>query len=258
MARASAPRARVARGAVIDLGTFTFAGLAPRRVRVFAPARYDAARPHPALVLFDGQNVFGDAGSFAGGWHADVAVDRLAARTLAPLLVAVDHGGVARLDELSPWPLQSGRGGGLDRLLDGLTAQIVPEIHRRWHVIPGAPGWALGGASLGGLAALYGHLRAPDAFGGALAMSPSLWVSERRAFPFVAERPRPRHTRVYLDCGEREGRGMFPLAQGMATLLRARGWRDDGALLFRPDAKGAHSEVHWRRRLPEALRFLYA
>jgi predicted alpha/beta superfamily hydrolase len=255
MPRAAVPRAR---GTLVDLGTFAFAGLAPRRVRVFAPAGYDAARPCPALVLFDGQNVFGDAGSFAGGWHADVAVDALPKRKSRPLVVAIDHGGVARIDELSPWPMRTGHGGALDRLLDGVCEQVVAEVHRRWHVTPGAVGWALGGASLGGLAALYGHLRRPEQFGGALSMSPSLWVAERRAFPFVTERPTPRPTRVYLDCGKREGRGMFALAQGMATLLHARGWDAPGALMWRPDEKGAHSEAHWRRRLPKALRFLYA
>jgi hypothetical protein len=30
----------------------------------------------PTLYLFDGQNVFGDEGSFAGGWHTHAAVDR--------------------------------------------------------------------------------------------------------------------------------------------------------------------------------------
>ena len=69
-----------------------------------------------------------------------------------------------------------------------------------------AVGFCLGGASLGGLAALYGHFRAPELFGGALAMSPSLWVADRAIFPFVEARPKPTYTRVYLDCGAREGR----------------------------------------------------
>src|SRR5688572_16673587 len=72
---------------------------APRAVRVYLPAykraRGVAAAPPATLVLFDGQNVFEDDGSFAGGWHAHLAVDRLvASRTAdAPAIVGVPHGG---------------------------------------------------------------------------------------------------------------------------------------------------------------------
>jgi predicted alpha/beta superfamily hydrolase len=243
-------------GALVDLGAFAFHGLAPRRVRAYVPSRYHASRSHRALVLFDGQNVFEDEGSFAGGWHVDDAIERMPRKLRPPIVVAIDHGGAARIDELAPWAFR-GRGGKLDPLLDAIATQIVPEVHRRWHVDHGAVGWALGGSSLGGLAALYGHLRAPDVFGGALAMSPSLWLADRRAFGFVEERAKPSFTRVYLDCGAREGRGMFELARLMAGLLRGRGW-DAEQMLWRPDSKGAHSERHWRRRLPKALRFFYA
>ena len=256
------PRPRVPRragqGTHVELGRFALGGLPERRVRVYVPSRYDGWKPHRALVLFDGQNVFGDQGSFAGGWHADEAIERLPKKLQPPIVVAIDHGGEARIDELVPWKGKSGRGGDLDRLLDGVAGVLVPEIHRRWHVLPGAVGLCLGGSSLGGLAALYGHFRAPDVFGGALAMSPSLWVADRKIFPFVEARPKPKFTRIYLDCGVREGRGMFALAEAMAALLHARGWHGDRSLMWRPDAKGAHSEAHWRRRLPKALRFLYA
>jgi predicted alpha/beta superfamily hydrolase len=245
-------------GTHVELGRFSLGGLAERRVRVYVPSRYDGWHAHRALVLFDGQNVFGDHGSFAGGWHTDAAIDRLPKKLQPPIVVAIDHGGAARIDELVPWKALRGRGGELDRLLDGVASVIVPEVHRRWHVVPGAVGFCLGGSSLGGLAALYGHFRAPEIFGGALAMSPSLWVANRAIFPFVEARPKPTYTRIYLDCGVREGRGMFALAEGMAALLHARGWHGDHSLMWRPDAKGAHSEVHWRRRLPKALRFLYA
>jgi hypothetical protein len=41
----------------------------------------------------------------------------------------------------------------------------------------------------------------------------------------------------------------------MAEQLHRRGYGDD-RLLVRQDARGAHSEASWRRRLPTALRFL--
>ncbi len=247
---------RAPHGALVDLGRLSLGGLPDRRVRAYVPARYDAARAHHALVLFDGQNVFGDAGSFAGGWHADDAIDAMPKKLSPPIVVAIDHGGPARLDELVPMRVD-GRGGGLDPLLDGVASALVPALRSRWHLHPGAVGLCLGGASLGGLAALYGHVRTPEVFGGALAMSPSLWIARARIFEFVEARWRPTFARVYLDCGAREGARMLALAEAMSGLLRARGY-DDASLMWRRDAKGAHSEAHWRRRLPKALRFLYA
>jgi hypothetical protein len=48
----------------------------------------------------------------------------------------------------------------------------------------------------------------------------------------------------------------MPVVAAMAAHLAGRDY-DDDRLMFRPDAKGAHNEASWRRRLPKALRFLY-
>src|SRR5206468_844369 len=108
----------------------------------------------------------------------------------------------------------------------------------------------------GGLAALYAHHRAPDVFGGALCLSPSLWFGQRKIFAYVGTRPRPEISRVYLDCGAREGNGMITLAASMADLMKGRGY-SPRQLMWRPDRRGGHSESHWRRRLPKALAFMF-
>jgi enterochelin esterase-like enzyme len=115
----------------------------------------------------------------------------------------------------------------------------------------------VGGSSLGGLAAFYAHLRYPQAFGGAMAMSPSFWFGHPRIFEFAESVPIPWTSRIYLDGGVREARGMmFRHGSEMANLLARRGWPAD-TVMWRPDSKGTHSEKHWRRRLPKALRFLF-
>jgi enterochelin esterase-like enzyme len=245
-------------GTFHDLGEHAIAGLSPRRVRAYVPRGRDPHLPRPVLYLFDGQNVFGDEGSFAGGWHAHAAVDRLTVgRTfVAPIVVGVDHGGVARIDELGPFRVGA-KGGRADALLDWMAGSLVPLVRGRFATIPGAVGACVGGSSLGGLAALYAHFRSPDVFGGALCLSPSLWFGGRAIFRFVDERPRPGISRVYLDCGAREGRGgMIALAAQMAEALRRRGY-PPRQLMWRPDQRGGHSEAHWRRRLPKALAFMF-
>ena len=234
--------------------------MTPRRVRAYMPQATPAGTKRPVLVLFDGQNVFGDQGSFAGGWHAHRAVDRLVARKpVAPVVVAVDHGGVARIDELTPFH-EGRRGGKLDALLTAIVDQLLPRVHDRLDLQYGPSGHAIGGSSLGGLAALYSHFKRPEVFGGALCMSPSLWFTRRRVKDFVAAQSNPYKSRVYLDAGTREGGGrLLPLVAAMAAHLEGRGWRTDGVgdlrILLRPDSRGGHDERAWRRRFPKALRF---
>ena len=263
--RTVVPRLRPVRpGHFLDLGTIHPTDLTPRRVRAYVPEAAPAGTKRPVLVLFDGQNVFGDHGSFAGGWHAHRAVDRLVAwKPVAPVLVAVDHGGVARIDELTPFP-DGRRGGKLDALLTAIVDQLLPRLHGKLDLQYGPSGHVIGGSSLGGLAALYSHFKRPEVFGGALCMSPSLWFTRIKVFEFVAAQSNPYRSRVYLDAGQREGGGrMLPLVESMAAHLQRRGWREpasgdaggDLRVLLRPDSRGGHDERAWRRRFPKALRF---
>lgn len=233
-------------------------GLSPRRVRVHLPSTFDGRTPRPVLYMFDGQNVFGDEGSYSGGWHVDRSVDRMAVRSrgVSPIVVAVDHGGEARLDELSAFH-DGKRGGKAEALLAWMIEALMPAVSRSFPIVPPPYGAAVAGSSMGGLCALYAHFRHPQSFGGAIAMSPSLWFARRAVFDFVASRPKPTPSRVYLDCGALEAGGrMLTMVQSMNRHLHARGW-DDDHLLFVGDPRGGHDERSWSRRFPKALRFMY-
>jgi predicted alpha/beta superfamily hydrolase len=239
------------------LGPFSIPSLgATRNVRVYVPPGAGSREPRPVLYLFDGQNVFDDEPSYAGGWHVDRAVDSLAAEGhTAPVVVGIDHGGVARIDELSPWPTDRSAGRA-DLFLDWMLAELAPEIQRTFDVAADPSRVMIGGSSMGGLAALYAHFRHPEAFGGALVMSPSLWIDNGRIFEYVASRPNPDVSRVYVDAGALEANGAVMLqARRLVQHLQGRGY-DEERLSWYPDTEGTHSEQHWRRRIPFALRFL--
>ncbi len=159
-------------GAIVDLGTFSGPGLAPRRARAYVPSRPAAKRS--VLVMFDGQNAFGDEGSFAGGWHSHEAVERMAAAR-APVIVAIDHGGAERIAELGAPSSPK-----LASFVDLVVDQVLPAAHERFALAYGPAAHVVGGSSMGGLAALYMHFRRPEVFGGAIAMSPSLWFGRRQ------------------------------------------------------------------------------
>ncbi|HEV8238995.1 MAG TPA: alpha/beta hydrolase-fold protein [Thermoanaerobaculia bacterium] len=240
-------------GRIESWGSYDFPGIGARRVRVYVP-RGRAERS--VVVLFDGQNVFGDEGSFTGGWHAHRAAERVVTRKrAAPIVVAVDHGYGARGRELLPFAGGRSRGD-LDAMVAFLRGRLAHDVRVRFGIADAPARWIVGGASLGGVAALYTHFAAPEVFGGALCMSPSFGIVGRRLYEWIAAQPLPWTSRIYLDCGVREGRGAtLPRVEAMAGLLRARGYGED-RLRFRRDARGRHDEISWRRRLPGALRFL--
>jgi len=213
-----------------------------RRVRIYVPARVEPAPP--LLLLFDGQNVFDDAGSYAGGWHAHTAIDKLPGTVRRPILVGVDHGHQHRATELTH---------GLPEMLAFMLDTVVPVIHARFDVDHHHT--VIGGSSLGGLASLLAFVRHPSQIAGALVMSPSLWVGRGAAIREVAGRSWPTHGKLYLDVGLRERGAMATLAQKLAIDLEAR--LPSERLMWRPDRQGTHREKHWRRRLPKALRFLF-
>jgi predicted alpha/beta superfamily hydrolase len=214
---------------------------------------------YPVLYFFDGQNIYGDWGSYAGGWHLHEALDKRASQgKQVPIVVGIHHGGADRLDELSPWRVGRKGGGQGDAFLDWVIGPLAHAIRSDLPVQTEPSGTMIAGASLGGLMALYGFFRNPEVFGGALSMSPSLWVGGQAIFRFIESQGLPWTRKVYLDSGGREGGGMaLRQAEHMAGRLMAKGFVLNQDLMWRPDKRGSHNERNWRRRLPKALKFLY-
>jgi predicted alpha/beta superfamily hydrolase len=238
------------------LGPFDIPLVGPRRVRVYVPPRASHVPP-PVLYMFDGQNVFHDEPSYAGGWRLHTTAHRLAKQgSASPVIVGIDHGGEARIHELAPWP-EDRSGGRTDALVDWIGNVLKPRIQSEFGVASEPARVGIGGSSLGGLAALYAHFRRPEHFGLVLSMSPSIWVGRGRLLDFVSSQPKPWTSRIYLDAGAREANGsVLANAKRLADLLRQRGWAD-ADLLWHASRQGTHSEKHWRRRAPAAIKFLF-
>ena len=112
----------------LDLGTFTPPYGPERRVRAWFPPGVHPTEPHATLFMMDGQNVFGDHGSYAGGWHAHEAVSKLGPGFWRPVIVAVDNGGTHRIAEM---------GTDVDGFVHALVEQLVPRVNA--HLGGGGP-----------------------------------------------------------------------------------------------------------------------
>ncbi|HCW73567.1 MAG TPA: phosphonate ABC transporter ATP-binding protein, partial [Clostridiaceae bacterium] len=81
-----------------------------RKVRVALPNDYrESDEVYKVLYMFDGQNLFDEEDSFAGEvWNVHSAMDSLVEENkIEPMvIVGIDNGGDARLDEYGPWPFK--------------------------------------------------------------------------------------------------------------------------------------------------------
>jgi len=239
-----------------------------RTLRIFLPEAYfhDEGRRFPVLYMQDGQNVFAHPESArAETWAANEAMEMLAeARAIEPwIIVGVDHS-VGRFEDYSPWGEPSLQvKSRTKRYASFLIEHLKPFIDQSFRTRPGRSWTAVAGSSLGGLVSLWLGWAHPEVYGRVGAFSPTVMWNKRRLFrAWDAHGERP--LRLYLDAGATElfDGGEIHLDYGTAVREFAKHLRDLG---YGPDELrvvlepgGEHSEVDWRRRLPDALAWLLA
>lgn len=233
------------------LGELAVPGLVgPRGVRVYVPPGTDEVRRRPVLYLWDGQNVFEDEGSYAGGWRVHELMERRQRnRRKVAIVVGVHHGGEHRIAELAPFRTARYGEGRAPALLAWVAGHLKPLVDRSFPTLPGPADTLVGGSSMGGLMSLYALVERPDVFGRALVMSPALWYAQGRILPWAARRGLAPGARLYIDAGAHEG-GLVELGWKLVRQL------DERQVYWRVDRRGRHRESDWRRRLPNALQYL--
>ncbi|MFC5577826.1 alpha/beta hydrolase [Lysobacter niabensis] len=227
-----------------------------RRLRVYLPPDYaEGSRRYPVLYMFDGQNLFDEATSYAGEWGVDESMDVLAREGgFSAIVVGIDHGNEQRFNELIPyWNVRflPNLGGAF---LDDVVHAIKPFVDANYRTLPDRAHTAILGSSLGGLEADYAIHRYPQVFGKAGVFSPSYWVSDE-AFAQAERQALPADARVYLYMGGREGEDSVRNVERMAQLLRNQ--LEAGNVAVRVTADAEHNEGAWRAQFQDSVRWLF-
>jgi predicted alpha/beta superfamily hydrolase len=258
--RQQTPEAPPRVASVADLPRFETFGLAlptlgvDRSVRVYLPPGYADCKDcrYPVVYFMDGQNVFDAATSYAGEWGADEVLDGLYEKHgLSVIAVAIDHGGEARMQELSVWSNPEFAPAKGEAYLADLIGTVKPAVDARYRTQPEAAATVIAGSSMGGLMAHAAVMRHPGVFGRALVFSPSYWFSSAIAQE-TTNTPLQPGQRVYVYVGGSEGDGMLSDAEAMAARWKAT-LPPTAALQFAAAAEAGHNEAAWRKALPEAL-----
>lgn len=224
-----------------------------RTLRVYLPRGYTNCEGcrYPVVYFMDGQNVFDAATSYVGEWGADETLDDLLAKhDLAVIAVGVDHGGEARMQELSVWENPEFRPAKGEAFLADLVGAVKPAIDARYRTRPAAASTTIVGSSMGGLMAHAAVLRRPDVFGGAIIFSPSYWFSPAIAEETARTTLKPgQYALIYA--GGKESESMLPQARAMYETLTQGS--PSTRLNFLEDPNAGHNEAAWRAVLPTAL-----
>ncbi len=226
-----------------------------RKIWVYLPKNYHSTKDkYPVLYLQDAQNLFLGLEGSPDKWQVAQTLDSL---KLNLIVVAINHGGIKRIDELSPFLNEKHGGGEGDAYLDFVVGQVKPWVDQNYRSLASREHTYIGGSSLGGLISMYALLKYPDTFGGGLVFSPSYWFNPE-VLEMARNFPPKKRTFVYQVVGNQEG--SMPEAF-MRDLRKSEALLDSVPAIWTHHSEiieGAkHNEHFWRREFPKALTWFF-
>lgn len=229
-----------------------------RRIDLRIPETPPPEGGFPFMVVTDGDMAF-DAEWFG----VDGALSTLVNEGSLDPWVLIGIPAIDRTPEMTPTlasrrALRTGRRleqprRGVEAFADYIVEVVLPAVQEEVSL---SERGAVLGYSFGGLAALHIGLRYPERFPRVIAMSPSLWFSERAALQAVAHaRAWPR--RVWLDVGTREGNGRqdVPYMVADARQLRIELERHEVSVGYYEAIGRPHGSNEAGPRMADALRY---
>ncbi|WP_353084848.1 alpha/beta hydrolase-fold protein [Flavobacterium sp.] len=173
-----------------------------KKIWVYLPENYSkSTKKYPVIYMHDGQNLMDAKTSYAGEWSVDETLDSLHAQVI---VIGIEHGGVKRMEELTPFKNEKYGGGNADTYLKFIVETLKPYVDNTFRTKTNAKNTALWGSSLGGLVSFYGALKYPEVFGKVGCFSPSFWFNRKEIFELM-NTTKSYKTKIYFLCGDNEG-----------------------------------------------------
>lgn len=255
-----------------SIETFEFEG---RRIDVWVPEFRDELTP--LVIAHDGGNFLMDKSETWNGqnWGIPEAISSgriVAVNGRLPIFVGVHRTDDSlRMSELVPEDILKAhpellnqvdpihrptdlqyRGNEYQELL---ALRLVPEIARRYSLKLDPSRTAQLGASLGGLATIYGVMKHPNVFGTALGLSTSWPLGGQELIDILIEKlGKPGSVRIYSDCGTTELDASyfhwhFKFVEGMDKA----GWQRDVSYRAELWPGTGHNENWWGQRVEHPI-----
>lgn len=225
-----------------------------RTIRIYLPNSYFYSTNHyPVLYAHDGQNLFHDPNNKAK-WDVDLVLSNLVSsgKIREVVVVGIDHMGVDRINEYTPFPLKGYGGGKAELYGKFIVEELIPFIERNFRVKTNREYVGTFGSSLGGLVSLYLGMWYPGKFGTIGCVSPSFWWGlETNKLNVLNNIAKFKSMKVYIDMGymesgENESNIVYTTREIFFTLNKYISYPN---LLYIEDKKGIHNEMTWKERI---------
>ena len=228
-----------------------------RRIWIYLPPDYETSgKSYPVLYMHDGQNLFDASTSYAGEWEVDETLNTLFNNGIkVPIVVGIDNGGEARIDEYTPWSNPQYGGGGGENYAAFLTETLKPYIDQHYRTLQDRANTAIMGSSLGGIISHYSAINYQSVYSKAGIFSPSYWFSDS-IYTFTEEHEKENSIRFYMMCGDNEGETTVTDMLSMAQLLKQSGFDSDDIKTVVIEG-GEHNEKLWREQFKDAYLWLF-
>jgi enterochelin esterase-like enzyme len=253
---------------------------------VWTPEGYDPKVPCNVIYMYDGQMLF-DADSTWNHleWTMDETVDHLMKQSIIgpTIVVGISFSDSLRHSQYTPQKpfeqmdaaqqqqafIAKRPSGNLyylkpivcsDDFLDFVVHQVKPHVDSHYTTLKDRAHTYVGGASMGGLMAMYSLLEYPEVFDSAFCLSTNWPLTEQASDPgfmdawqkYVAGRlPHLTDHFIYMDYGGRGKDATYGTYQkSMDDFLRRQGFNQFETRSF---PEHDHSEADWAKRIQEVL-----
>ncbi len=211
-----------------------------RTISVYTPPKFDSAKTYPLLVLFDEEIYINEI-------NAPTILDNLLAENLIPQIITVFIGNAenARSIELAC----------NTKFCDFVNTELSDWIKSNYNIAESLKNRILGGASFGGLSAVFTAVCCPNTFGKILSQSGSFWKNSDAIFAKLSEQ-NSNKKRFYLDAGiyeieQKNGINLLDANRKLHDILLENGYAVDYQ-----EFKGGHGAINWRGTFADGLIFL--
>jgi enterochelin esterase family protein len=225
---------------------------------IYVPAQYKPEQPACLMVFQDGH----DYVNLKGNWRVPNVFDNLIASGDMPVTIAVfinpGHDGKTELK--SPWR-SSNRSVEYDTLGDKysrfLLEEIIPEVQKGYSLTNDPTGWAIGGASSGGICSFTVAWERPDKFGKVFSTIGSFTnIRGGNVYPYLIRVTEHKPIRIFMQDGKNDVDNQFgswPLANEM--MYASLKFMNYDVQFVQGD--GQHNSKHGGSIFPEAMKWLW-
>jgi predicted alpha/beta superfamily hydrolase len=227
-----------------------------RRIWLYLPPDYEESNlDYPVIYMHDGQNLFDQYTSFAGEWEVDETLNKLFDQGYqVPIVVGIDHGGIYRTDELTPWNHPQYGGGQGNEYMAFVVETLKPYIDENYRTLPQREYTGIMGSSLGGLISTYGAMKYQDVFSKSGPFSPAYWINNDSIWDYISTMGMQQDIRFYQNVGAQEGSIYISEMYQMEDSLKEAGFQYVSSKVI---PGGEHNEQTWREDFEAAYLWLF-